>query len=88
MARPMTVAEKILAAHAGLDEVVPGQLIECNLDIVHANDVTAPIAIDVCRKISDKVFDPKKVVLVPDPLHAQQRHQERRASQEDARVRT
>ena len=66
MARPMTVAEKILAAHAGLDEVVPGQLIECNLDIVHANDVTAPIAIDVCRKISDKVFDPKKVVLVPD----------------------
>ncbi len=66
MARPMTVAEKILAAHAGLDEVEPGQLVECNLDIVHANDITAPIAIDVCRQISDKVFDPKKVVLVPD----------------------
>ncbi len=66
MTRPMTIAEKILAAHADLDEVVPGQLIECNLDIVHANDVTAPIAIDVCRKISDKVFDPTKVVLVPD----------------------
>lgn len=44
MARPMTMAEKILAAHAGLDEVVPGQLIECDLDLVLANDITAPIA--------------------------------------------
>ena len=47
-------AEKILAAHAGLDEVVPGQLIECALDVVHANDITAPIAIDVCRFLSLK----------------------------------
>ena len=45
MPRPMTMAEKILAAHAGLEEVVPGQLIECNLDLVLSNDVTAPIAI-------------------------------------------
>ncbi len=45
MPRPMTITEKILAAHAGLDEVEPGQLIECDLDIVLANDVTAPIAI-------------------------------------------
>lgn len=66
MTRPMTIAEKILAAHAGLDEVTPGQLVECNLDIVHANDITAPIAIDVCKEISDTVFDPQKVVLVPD----------------------
>ena len=66
MARPMTIAEKILAAHAGLDEVVPGQLIECELDIVHANDITAPIAIDVCRQVGDEVFDPARVVLVPD----------------------
>ena len=66
MTRPMTVAEKILAAHAHLDEVEPGQLVECDLDIVHANDITAPIAIDVCRQISDAVFDPDKVVLVPD----------------------
>lgn len=66
MTRPMTIAEKILAAHAGLDEVEPGQLVECSLDIVHANDITAPIAIDVCKQISDKVFDPEKVVLVPD----------------------
>lgn len=66
MARPMTIAEKILAAHAGLSEVTPGQLVECQLDIVHANDITAPIAIDVCKQISDKVFDPARVVLVPD----------------------
>ena len=62
----MTMAEKILAAHAGLDEVQPGQLIECDLDIVLANDVTAPIAIKTVREITDKVWDPTKVVLVPD----------------------
>ena len=62
----MTMAEKILAAHAGLDEVVPGQLIECDLDLVLANDVTAPIAIKTVRQISDAVFDADKVVLVPD----------------------
>lgn len=67
MARPMTMAEKILADHAGLEEVVPGQLIECNLDLVLANDVTAPIAIKEFNKIGvDNVFDPTKVVLVPD----------------------
>ena len=66
MARPMTMAEKILAAHAGLDEVKPGQLIECDLDLVLANDVTAPIAIKTVRQITDKVFDAGKVVLVPD----------------------
>ena len=66
MTAPMTIAEKILAAHAGLDEVVPGQLIECTLDVVHANDITAPIAIDVCRQVGDGVFDPARVVLVPD----------------------
>ncbi len=67
MARPMTMAEKILAAHAGLDEVVPGQLIECDLDLVLSNDVTAPIAIKEFRKIGlDKVFDPTKIALVPD----------------------
>ncbi len=62
----MTIAEKILAAHAGLDEVAPGQLIECRVDVVHANDITAPIAIDVCRQVGDGVFDPARVVLVPD----------------------
>ena len=62
----MTMAEKILAAHAGLDEVVPGQLIECDLDLVLANDVTAPIAIKTVREITDRVFDADRVILVPD----------------------
>ena len=66
MARPMTMAEKILASHAGLDEVVPGQLVECDLDLVLSNDITAPIAIGVCKQITDKVFDPTKICLVPD----------------------
>ena len=51
MTRPMTITEKILAAHAGLDEVEPGQLINCKLDLVLANDVTAPIAIREFAKI-------------------------------------
>lgn len=67
MARPMTMAEKILAAHAGLEEVVPGQLIECDLDLVLSNDVTAPIAIKEFKKVGvDKVFDSTKIALVPD----------------------
>jgi len=66
LTRPMTMAEKILAAHAGLDEVEPGQLIECDLDLVLANDITAPIAIKTVREITDKVFDPTKIALVPD----------------------
>ena len=67
MARPMTIAEKILAAHAGLDEVRPGQLVECDLDIVLANDITAPIAIDVFNELGAKeVFDRDRVCLVPD----------------------
>ena len=67
MARPMTMAEKILAAHAGLDEVEPGQLIECNLDLVLSNDITSPIAIKNFKQIGvEKVFDPTKIALVPD----------------------
>lgn len=66
MARPMTMAEKILAAHAGLDEVVPGQLIECDLDLVLANDITAPIAIKTVREIGAGVFDRDCICLVPD----------------------
>ena len=66
MARPMTMAEKILAAHAGLPEVVPGQLIECGLDLVLANDITAPIAIKTVREIGAGVFDRDRICLVPD----------------------
>jgi 3-isopropylmalate/(R)-2-methylmalate dehydratase large subunit len=63
----MTITEKILAAHAGLDEVEPGQLINCRLDLVLANDVTAPIAIREFRRIGvDGVWDTDKIALVPD----------------------
>ncbi|TLM73383.1 MAG: 3-isopropylmalate dehydratase large subunit, partial [Actinobacteria bacterium] len=67
MARPMTITEKILAAHAGLPEVEPGQLVECKLDLVLANDVTAPIAIKEFGKVGvERVFDPARIALVPD----------------------
>ena len=66
MARPMTMAEKILADHAGLEEVVPGQLVECDLDLVLANDITAPIAIKTVREIGAGVFDRDRICLVPD----------------------
>lgn len=64
---PMTLTEKILAQHAGLKEVAPGDLIEAKVDLAFAHDVTAPIAIDVFRSIgAEHVFDPEKVALVAD----------------------
>jgi 3-isopropylmalate/(R)-2-methylmalate dehydratase large subunit len=67
MTRAMTITEKILAAHAGLDSVEPGQLVNCKLDIVLANDVTAPISIKEFAKIGvEKVWDPSRIALVPD----------------------
>ncbi len=67
MPRQMTITEKILAAHAGLDEVEPGQLINCGLDLVLANDVTAPIAIREFGRIGvERVWDAEKIALVPD----------------------
>ena len=63
----MTIAEKILAEHAGLERVEPGQLINAKVDIALANDVTAPVAIGEFKKIGiEKVFDRQRVVLVPD----------------------
>src|SRR5680860_945557 len=63
----MTITEKILAQHAGLDFVVPGQLITAKLDLVLANDITAPMAIQEFAKLGTKnVFDRNKVALVPD----------------------
>jgi 3-isopropylmalate/(R)-2-methylmalate dehydratase large subunit len=63
----MTLAEKILAAHAGLEEVTPGQLIRVPVDLVLANDITAPIAIREFERIGvGKVFDQSRVVLVAD----------------------
>ena len=63
----MTLAEKILAAHCGRKKVVPGELVNVKVDLVLANDITAPIAIKEFRRIGVKrVFDPKKIVMVPD----------------------
>ena len=63
----MTMTQKILAKHAGLDSVVAGQLIEANLDLVLGNDVTAPVAIKEMEKMNvDCVFCKDKIALVPD----------------------
>ncbi|HEY1406430.1 MAG TPA: 3-isopropylmalate dehydratase large subunit, partial [Spirochaetota bacterium] len=63
----MTISEKILAAHSGKKEVVPGELIEGNVDLVLGNDITAPIAIKEFRSLGIKtVFDKDKIALIPD----------------------
>lgn len=63
----MTMTQKILAAHAGLDYVVPGQLIEADLDLVLGNDITSPVAIKEMEKMNaNGVFDKDKIALVPD----------------------
>ena len=63
----MTMTQKILAAHAGLDSVMAGQLIECDIDLALANDVTAPMAIQILRESGfERVFDREKVCLVMD----------------------
>ena len=63
----MTITEKILAAHAGLDQVKAGDLIQAKLDLVLANDITGPLAIKEFNKIGvEKVFDREKIVLIPD----------------------
>lgn len=64
---PMTITEKILAEHAGLEEVRPGQLINAKVDLAMANDITGALAIEEFRKAgAKKVFDRTKVVFVPD----------------------
>lgn len=62
----MTMTQKILAAHAGLESVTAGQLIEAKLDVVMANDITGPMALPILKEMSDTVFDKDKVVFVPD----------------------
>ena len=65
--KPMTITEKILAKHAGVKEVTPGELINAKIDIALGNDIMAPIAISEFRKAgAKKVFNKNKVVLVPD----------------------
>ena len=59
----MNLTEKILAAHTDRKKVSPGEFINVRVDLILANDITAPIAIKEFRRIGvDKVFDPKKVV--------------------------
>ncbi|MCR4902902.1 MAG: 3-isopropylmalate dehydratase large subunit [Butyrivibrio sp.] len=63
----MTMSQKILAAHAGLEYVEAGQLIEADLDLVLGNDITSPVAIKEMNKFNkDGVFDKDKIALVPD----------------------
>ncbi len=64
--RPMTMTEKIIARHAGMPSVAAGDLVDVSVDLVMANDVTAPIAIREFKRTGlAHTFDPKKVVMVP-----------------------
>ena len=62
----MNMSEKILAKHAGLPSVHAGQLVTCKLDMVLANDITAPPSIQIFEEIGRPVFDREKIALVPD----------------------
>ena len=63
----MTMTQKILAKHAGLESVEAGQLIEANVDLTLANDITGPVAIREMEKAGfDKVFDRTRIALVMD----------------------
>jgi 3-isopropylmalate/(R)-2-methylmalate dehydratase large subunit len=63
----MTMTQKILAAHAGLETVKAGQLIEANLDLVLGNDITTPVAVNEFKKFgTDKVFSKSQIAIVPD----------------------
>ena len=63
----MTLAEKILAAHCGRERVSPGDFLSVSCDLVLSNDITAPIAIREFERLGiPRVFDPAKIVMVPD----------------------
>jgi 3-isopropylmalate/(R)-2-methylmalate dehydratase large subunit len=63
----MTITEKILARHASLEHVTPGDLIEVTVDMAMANDITAPLAIRVFEETgAPAVFDPDRIALIPD----------------------
>lgn len=63
----MTITEKILADHSGKKEVHPGELINASVDLILANDITAPIAINEFKKAGGKkVFDKERIALIPD----------------------
>ena len=63
----MTMTQKIIAFHAGLEEVHAGQLVSAKVDMVLSNDITGPVAIKEMKKNGmDKVFDRSKIAMVPD----------------------
>lgn len=63
----MTAAQKILARHAQKDIVKPGEFVDCQVDMVLANDITGPLAIEEFNKLGvSKVFDKDKIALIPD----------------------
>jgi 3-isopropylmalate/(R)-2-methylmalate dehydratase large subunit len=63
----VTITEKILAAHTGKKQVSPGELVNARIDIILANDITAPIAINEFKKIGAKrVFDNDRIAFIPD----------------------
>lgn len=67
MPKKMTIAEKILAAHADLEQVSPGELIQVDVDMALGNDITAPIAIKIVKEAGiDTIFDKAKIALVAD----------------------
>lgn len=64
---PMTMTEKILAAHAGKESVVPGEIVNAALDLVICHEVTTPPAVAMLRRLGiTKVFDPTKILVTPD----------------------
>ncbi|MCX5750234.1 MAG: 3-isopropylmalate dehydratase large subunit [Candidatus Saganbacteria bacterium] len=72
---PQTISQKILASHAGKKELTPGELIYANIDFCLGNDITAPPAIKEFEKHgATKVFDPEKIVLVPDHFTPEKDH--------------
>jgi len=62
----MTIAEKILARHAGRKKVIPGEYILAKVDLSFANDITAPLAIKEFQKLNKPIFSRTKIALVPD----------------------
>jgi len=63
----MTITEKILADHAGLKKVSPGDLIDAEIDVIMGHDLSTPLAIKEMERIgATRVFDPEKIVIVPD----------------------
>ena len=62
-----TMTQKLLAAKCGKEEVKPGQLIMCSLDMVLGNDITAPVAIREFERLErGEVFNKRRIALVPD----------------------